>query len=575
VKAPAPSPAAVVTREPDAFLPVPDAALRAVVVVPARDEEALVERALRALRAQLDVPPAAFEILLMLDGCTDRTRERALAVTAAGPGPPLHLVALAPSGVGAARRAGMELACRRLLAVGGAEGLIATTDADTEVAPDWLAAQLRAVAGGAEAVGGHIALDDGGDEAGARWRERSLGRRQRALPPGEQAADHPHFSGASLAVTVDAYLRAGGLEARPALEDEAFGRALERVGVRITRPAGVRVRTSARTEGRAPRGLARDLALASWLERRSYPACPLTPKALTAVKTATVSVVVPAREVAGTIPGVVDVLVRCRAAGLVDEVLVVDAASVDGTAGAAAAHGADVVGEDELLSTFGPCRGKGDAMWRGLSATTGELVVFVDGDTPDFTPGFVTSLLAPLFADPGLQLVKGSFRRPFRIGEEVLPAGGGRVTELMARPLLNLHRPELAGFAQPLAGEIAARRTLLEALSFPVGYGVELAMLLDAADRVGAEALGQADLGVRQNRHQSLRALSAMALAVLVAAERRLRGSAAVDALAPGPLALPFDDLEVAQVAIDERPPLREVRAGRRRDALAVRETAL
>jgi glucosyl-3-phosphoglycerate synthase len=160
-----------------------------------------------------------------------------------------------------------------------------------------------------------------------------------------------------------------------------------------------------------------------------------------------------------------------------------------------------------------------------------------------------------MFDDDTLALVKGSFRRPFRIGDTVLPSGGGRVTELLARPLLNLHRPELAGFAQPLAGEIAARRSLLERLPFPVGYGIEIAMLLDAHARVGIDALAQADLGERQNRHQSLHALSAMALAVLVAAERRIGGLDA-HALAVSELVHPSAAASVRRIDVSERPPL-------------------
>ena len=533
-------------------------------MIPARDEEAWIGRALEALAAQTGIDPAAYEVILVLDGCLDGTRESALAVAAARPCLRLHLLELPAVGVGAARGAGMDAACRRLLDLGRPHGLVATTDADTEVAGDWLAAQLRAVAGGACAVGGRILLGDdgGGNGAAVRWRERSLVTRMAAVGAADGATEHPHFSGASLAVTAEVYARAGGLEDRPALEDEAFERSLRRLGVPIARPADVRVLTSARTTGRAPRGLARDLALAAWLDRRLYAACTLSPAELASLRTASVSVIVPAREVASSIGAVVDVLVSCRDAGLVEEVLVVDAGSVDGTAEVAAAHGAEVVQESALRPEFGPCRGKGDAMWRGLSATSGEIVVFVDADTENFHRGFVTSLLAPLFADDGLQLVKGSFGRPFQLGTSVLPTGGGRVTELLARPLLNLHRPALAGFAQPLAGEIAARRELLEALWFPVGYGVEIAMLLDADDLVGVDALGQADLGLRQNRHQPLRDLSAMALAVLVAAERRLFGAAAVEALAPGPLALPFEELEIRHVAVEERPPVREADGG-------------
>jgi glucosyl-3-phosphoglycerate synthase len=163
-----------------------------------------------------------------------------------------------------------------------------------------------------------------------------------------------------------------------------------------------------------------------------------------------------------------------------------------------------------------------------------------------------------------LVLAKGAFHLLFAAGGEVRHGEGGRVTELMARPLLNLHRPALAGFAQPLAGELAARRTLLERLAFPVGYGVEIAMLLDAEALVGVDALAQADLGSRQNRHQPLRELSAMSYAVLVAASRRLLGADAVDALAPGPYALPgAAEVDVRQVAVEERPPLTRTRRSR------------
>ena len=167
-------------------------------------------------------------------------------------------------------------------------------------------------------------------------------------------------------------------------------------------------------------------------------------------------------------------------------------------------------------------------------------------------------------------LVKGAFDRPFDDGHGCpRPGEGGRVTELMARPLLNLHRPALAGFAQPLAGEVAARRELLERLPFPVGYGVEIAMLLDAHDAVGIDSLAQADLGSRQNRHQPLRELSAMAYAVLVAASRRLLGSEATEALAPGPLVLASGPApDVRQVPVEERPPAARPAGGRASRAL-------
>jgi hypothetical protein len=237
--------------------------------------------------------------------------------------------------------------------------------------------------------------------------------------------------------------------------------------------------------------------------------------------------------------------------------LIVDAASTDATAAVAARHGVRLTQESDLLAQFGPALGKGDALWRGVSATTGEVVVFLDTDTENFSEHFLFDLVAPLLRDPAVHLVKGAFRRPFRSGGETIADDGGRVTELLARPLLNLHLPDLAGFAQPLAGEVAARRSLLEAISFPVGYGVEIAMLIDAYRAVGRDGLAEAQLGVRQNRHQPLSALSAMAYQVLVAAERRIHGPEAVDRLAPGPYLQPQGSaLEARSLAVEERPPL-------------------
>jgi glucosyl-3-phosphoglycerate synthase len=544
------------------LLPPPDPALRASIVVPARDEETLVGACLAALAAQREVEPAAYEVVLVLDGCTDATAARAAQAAVRHPELRLHVLDEPAGGVGRARRLGMDVACERLLALDRPGGLVVSTDADSVVEPGWLAAKLRAARAGARAIGGDIVLV-GADDDLVRRREARRAVRLAALVGQEPDAEHPHFSGASIAVTAEAYRLAGGLEPRAALEDEAFERALVRAGVPILRTTAPRVATSARASGRAFRGLARDLAMERWRARRDLPACNLGPAALAERRTASVSVIVPARECAATVGPVVEVLERFRRAGAVDELLVIDAASADGTAAAARAAGAEVIQEGALLPEFGPCRGKGDAMWRALSATTCELVAFLDADTADPHERHLAGLLEPLFADPGLELVKGAFARPLRIADgEVIAGHGGRVTELMARPLLNLHRPELAGFAQPLAGEVAARRALLERLAFPVGYGVEIAMLLDAAELVGVDALAQADLGTRQNRHQPLRELSVMSYAVLVAATRRLLGADAADALAPGPYVLPGGAVtDVRQVPVEERPPLVDLRA--------------
>jgi len=214
--------------------------------------------------------------------------------------------------------------------------------------------------------------------------------------------------------------------------------------------------------------LERELELANWSARNSLSAERYDLEGLLDLKRQTVSVVLPAREVGQTIASVLDALAPLRTAGLVEEIVVVDATSRDGTAATAAERGAAVLQESEVLPGFGAARGKGDAMWRGLAATSGEIVVYMDTDTRDFDARFLLGMLGPLLERPELQFVKGTFRRPLEIGEIAVPDGGGRVTELVARPLLNLLRPELGGFGQPLAGETAGRRTLLEELPFAV-----------------------------------------------------------------------------------------------------------
>jgi glucosyl-3-phosphoglycerate synthase len=306
----------------------------------------------------------------------------------------------------------------------------------------------------------------------------------------------------------------------------------------------------------------RGLALDDWLARRTY-RTGSTLDELVATKAETISLVLPTRNVGDSLGPLLDALGPSREAGLVDEILVVDAASTDATARIAAEHDVRVIQESDAMPEFGPALGKGDALWRGLSATTGEIVAFLDTDTRNFSARFLIDLIAPLLADLSVHFVKGAFRRPFTGGEASTPDGGGRVTELLARPLLNLHLPDLAGFAQPLAGEVAGRRVLLESLSFPVGYGVEIAMLIDAYRAVGRDGLAQAELGVRENHHQPLGELGAMAYQVLVAAQRRILGYEAVDRLAPGTLLQPVDGrLESRPLAVDERPPLGSVRGG-------------
>jgi glycosyltransferase involved in cell wall biosynthesis len=549
----------------------PEPSLRAVVVVPARDEQQRIAACIAALGGQRDVPGEQYEVIVILDGCTDATAEIACDAASETRGLRLHQVALdSPQGVGRARRLGMDLACERLLSLGRTDGLIASTDADSVVAPDWLCTQLELLGAGAEAIGGRIELDS---EEARRLTPEAVATRDRAIAPRTQRAlklssspelvEHHQFSGASLALTAAAYARCGGLPVRAALEDEALEHALAGQGVAIHRSGRVRVRTSARKSGRAPRGLARDLASADWRARRTYDGGEFTLERLLQAKRTTVALLLPAREVATTIGAVTEAAAKLKDAGLLDETIVIDADSRDESAVIAKRAGVRVEQESELLREFGPALGKGDAMWRGLAASSSEIVVFADTDTEDFDERFLLGMVGPLLCDPAVQFVKGAFRRPFRSGTQVSAEGGGRVTELMARPLLNLHAPELAVFDQPLAGETAARRQLLERLPFAAGYGVEIAMLIDVWRSIGLDGMAQVDLGARQNRHQSLRELSAMAYAVLVAAQTRFLGRDFADANAGGSIALPplagEPAMESCRVVLEERPPLRSV----------------
>ncbi|WP_219943827.1 glucosyl-3-phosphoglycerate synthase [Iamia sp. SCSIO 61187] len=268
----------------------------------------------------------------------------------------------------------------------------------------------------------------------------------------------------------------------------------------------------------------------------------------------TASLVLPARDEEATIARVLEAYLPLRDEGLLDEVLVVDSLSGDATAAVAREAGATVVAVGDVHPAIPARRGKGEALWRGVLASTGDIVVFADADVLDAGPHYVVGLLGPFLDDPAVQLVKGFYERPIVGADGAVEEHGGRVTELVARPLLSLFRPELARLVQPLAGEYAGRRSLLEAVAFPVGYGVEIALLLDAFGRHGGAGLAQVDLGRRTHRRQSQQQLGVMAAEVMAAALRRLGLDPTDDVMHQ--FAPEGHGAIATALAVDERPPI-------------------
>lgn len=297
-----------------------------------------------------------------------------------------------------------------------------------------------------------------------------------------------------------------------------------------------------------------------WFERATSRARDWAVADLVARKAATrVSVVLPCLDEERTVGTIVGRIRRdlVDRTGLVDELVVVDSGSIDASRERAAAAGATVLRREDVLPEIPVRPGKGEVLWRGLAATTGDLVVFVDSDLTDFTTAFVTGLLGPLLTHPDVQFVKATYDRALHTDGEVLPTGGGRVTELLARPLIAVHWPELAGFVQPLGGEYAARRALLETLPFAGGYGVEFGLLVDTYRAVGLDAMAQVDLPRRKHRNSDLHKLGRMAAEILQVAEARLGrpGPAAVELTQFVRAGSSYDVVDTG-VTVAERPAL-------------------
>lgn len=312
-------------------------------------------------------------------------------------------------------------------------------------------------------------------------------------------------------------------------------------------------------------------AAADWFARRTSTASDWSFDDVLALKgDESIAVVIPARNEESTIAGVVGAIRSDLVdTGLVDELLVMDSLSVDRTGHVADRAGATVHSVASVRPDLGVRPGKGEALWKSTFVTTSSILVFIDADLTNWGTHFVTGLLGPMLATSRVQLVRGFYDR-------ILDSGsgssyeGGRVTELVARPWLAVNRPALAGVVQPLAGEWAIRRRAFESMHVPVGYGVELATLLDVHDGFGLDAIAQVDLGSRGHRHQTLHDLGAMAMELLVVGERRLsrrvpgrRDTTGSDEVVTLDLLGRDRVWATRTVSVVERPPVTQVRTGR------------
>jgi glucosyl-3-phosphoglycerate synthase len=289
-----------------------------------------------------------------------------------------------------------------------------------------------------------------------------------------------------------------------------------------------------------------------------------------------VTLILPTLNVVETIGSILDRVAALDRSNhrIYDQVIVVDSDSTDGTMAAVRRRGVEVYAESSLMPEFGRVHGKGDAMWRALSKARGDIIVFADTDTKNFRSDFVASIVGCLLMRPELSFVKAAYRRPFEAKEVSISDAGGRVTELLAKPLINMFYPELAGFVQPLAGEFGSTRDVLYSIPFFTGYAVEIGILIDVLGKYGLASMAQVDLDVRLNRHQDLAALSRMAYSILRAVLMRAIQPTPPSLLEQTGLAKAFNDVSTYIHAVAgtngltieqydeillERPPMRSV----------------
>jgi glucosyl-3-phosphoglycerate synthase len=325
-----------------------------------------------------------------------------------------------------------------------------------------------------------------------------------------------------------------------------------------------------------------DIDTWEWFGKRTFHYQQFEPAKLRAAKERlglTVSVCLPTRDEAATVGTIVKALRKSlERSRLIDEIVVMDAGSVDDTATIALAEGARVFREQDVLPEVGPGSGKGEALWKSLHACRGDVICWIDADIRNFHPRFVHGLLGPLLMDPEVLYVKAFYERPIRERNALRSTGGGRVTELVARPLLNLLWPQLAGIVQPLSGEYAGRRVALEQVPFSSGYGVELGLLVDLAERFGMDAIAQVDLERRVHRNQEVQALGRMSFGILQAVFLRLveEGRAAPGTY--GTTLVQFSNqlreyhMEPREIVTTRRPPIVTVDGYLRRAAVTAPE---
>ncbi|HEY0603155.1 MAG TPA: glucosyl-3-phosphoglycerate synthase [Herpetosiphonaceae bacterium] len=279
----------------------------------------------------------------------------------------------------------------------------------------------------------------------------------------------------------------------------------------------------------------------------------------------TISLVLPALNEAETIGPLIDTIKRALLdeMPLLDEIVVIDSRSTDATREIAAARGVPVAIHQDILPQYGAFTGKGEALWKSLHVTRGDIIVWIDTDIHNVHPRFVYGLIGPLLNDPRLHFTKGFYRRPIKTGAQIMETGGGRVTELTARPLFNLFYPELSGFIQPLAGEYAGRRAVLERQPFFTGYGVETGLLIDLLHDIGLEGMAQVDLQQRIHRNQELQGLSRMSFAIIQVIMERMEQRQRLHLLDPINQSLKLIreveggfQLDVRDIRDHERPPI-------------------